>query len=129
MSGAVDVLAALDREIVAIKNTKEMVDFAMSAGRSAAYAEHLTSLIEARAAVAELIEENKRLRVKAGLFDDLMAARQKTQAEPEDAEWKQVVRTEGLMRGVKACRAAHGFSLTEARDCVEAYLASVGSAS
>ena len=55
MSG-VDVLAVMDREIEAIQNTKKMVDFSLSADRQAAYKDHLDSLREARAAVAELIK-------------------------------------------------------------------------
>lgn len=55
MSG-VDVLAVLDREIEAIRNTKQIVDYSLSPERQGAYAEHLESLIESRAAVAELID-------------------------------------------------------------------------
>lgn len=60
MSG-VDVLAVLDREIEAIRNTKQIVDYSLSPERQRAYAEHLESLIESRAAVGELIEAIKPL--------------------------------------------------------------------
>lgn len=55
MSG-VDVLAVLDRETEAIKNTKQIVDYSLSPERQRAYSEHLESLIESRAAVAELMD-------------------------------------------------------------------------
>jgi ribosomal protein L7/L12 len=75
------------------------------------------------AAVAELIEENKRLRVKARNWDSLLHARAETNAEPDDCEWKQLARKRLLIPSIKACRAAHGYSLMEAKDCVDSYIA------
>lgn len=52
----IDVLAVMDREIDAIRNTKAIADVGLCGARKAAYAEHLSNMEEARAAVAELIE-------------------------------------------------------------------------
>lgn len=41
--------------------------------------------------------------------------------------WKDIARQEGLMAGIRACRAAYGYSLSEARFCVEGYLGKKGS--
>ena len=72
--------------------------------------------------VALLIEENKALRIKAGNWDELQLAREVTSAEPEDCEWKQLARRGQAIPAIKACRAKHGYSLREAKDCVEGYM-------
>lgn len=77
----------------------------------------------ARAAVAQLIEENKQLRIKANNWDSLMHARETSAAEPDDSQWKQLARRAELIEAIKACRSAHGYSLREAKDCVEGYVA------
>lgn len=86
------------------------------------------AVIARAAAVAELIEETRKLKAKADRWDDLVAARNKTAAEPDDTEWKRIARDESFLKGIAACRAAHGYSLREARECVESYLASIRSA-
>ena len=70
-------------------------------------------------------KELSELRRKAQCWDDLLAAKAKTENEPDDTHWKMVARTCGAIDAIKACRAAHGFSLREARDCVDSYLDSL----
>lgn len=62
------------------------------------------------------------LRNKARCWDDLLHARSVAKSDPDSSAWKQAAREQGLMAGIRACRAAHGLGLMEARDCVEAYL-------
>ena len=59
---------------------------------------------------------------KARCWDDLQRAKAEASVTPANSSWKEVARRQGLISGVKACRSAHGFSLMEARDCVEEYL-------
>jgi len=59
---------------------------------------------------------------KARLWDDLTAAREAPHTDEDDG-WKRLVREGRVMEAVKACRALHGYGLTEARHVVEAYQA------
>ena len=63
---------------------------------------------------------------KARLWDDLMHAKQTTARDPEDAEWKRLVRSGRQMEAIKTLRRSHGYSLREAKECVESYIASHG---
>ncbi len=56
----VDVLAILDVEIDAFRKTEAIIGVAVP-DRRLAYEEHLAALIEARAAVAELIEAAEKI--------------------------------------------------------------------
>lgn len=71
-------------------------------------------LTTTRAAVIEMQR-------KASLWDSIQEARRITADDPADAEWKRYAHINKIA-AIKACRAAHGLSLSEARDSVEAYL-------
>ena len=86
MKHTIDVLAILDREIEAIRNTKQILYYSLSPERQRDYAEQLESLIESRAAVAGLMEEA--LHVLAWISDyvpDGVGGREAEQRELRDA--------------------------------------------
>ncbi len=71
-------------------------------------------------------EKIKELELKAAQWDSLIAARAMTSAQPETAKWKAIARNPlRTIEAIKDCRAENGLSLREARDCVEAYIASL----
>lgn len=63
----------------------------------------------------------KTMLAKSLNWDDLMQAKLKSGADPDDSAWKALARQGRLIDAIKSCRALHGFSLIEARDCVESY--------
>jgi ribosomal protein L7/L12 len=75
------------------------------------------------AALTAQCAEHKR---KSQMYDDLMHARTITAKDDKNAVWKKLA-TEGRnIEAIKECRAKHGFSLFEAKNCVEAFLAGNG---
>ena len=59
---------------------------------------------------------------RARCWDSLQEARRLAHQTPAGEGWKKVADAEGLLAGVRSCRAELGLSLSEARDCVEGYL-------
>jgi ribosomal protein L7/L12 len=78
------------------------------------------------AQVAALTAQCDEYKRKSKMYDDLMHARTLTAKDDKDAVWKRLA-TEGRnIEAIKECRAKHGFSLFEAKNCVEAFLAGNG---
>lgn len=61
---------------------------------------------------------------KARCWDDLRGARTKPHTEL-DAEWMALADAGSLIQAIKACRAAHGYGLFEAKAAVAAYAQSI----
>jgi ribosomal protein L7/L12 len=83
-------------------------------------------IIELSDKVAALTAQCDEYKRKSKMYDDLMHARTLTAKDDKDAVWKRLA-TEGRnIEAIKECRAKHGFSLFEAKNCVEAFLAGNG---